>query len=274
MEPKQETMNNDLTLFVSNIPFDLTADNIHERLNNFNIKNIRLIMKDPKISKGFGYITLTNQTDYENLLKSTTVINGRRLKFSPYQSKQKYYKVFILNVPDAMTEQQIYDEFSKFGSVDTVVKFNLSSRLKGIASVTYDNFNDFNKVISMKEIKLDENTTLNVSDRYELRQPVAPQVRNQRQSNISDENMRLHEIETEINMYEKSDETRKQILKLLLLQKLADLTKNGINLTQNYDINSNYQTMLFEYELHKFDLQYNSQPKRNVRVYRPVIKRI
>ena len=39
--------------------------------------------------------------------------------------------------------------------------------------------------------------------------------------------------------------------KLNMLRKLGELTQYGVKLSQNYNMNSDYQAMEYEYELHK-----------------------
>lgn len=55
----------------------------------------------------------------------------------------------------------------------------------------------------------------------------------------------------EYDEYDNASPIRKKLLKLDILRKLAELVKKGVRLTQNYNMDSDYHLMKFEYELHK-----------------------
>lgn len=60
-----------------------------------------------------------------------------------------------------------------------------------------------------------------------------------------------NEEDDEFKEYDQATPTRKKLLKLDMLRKLSELVKSGSKLSQHYDMDSDYRTMKFEYELQK-----------------------
>ena len=55
----------------------------------------------------------------------------------------------------------------------------------------------------------------------------------------------------EVDEYDTASNMRKKLLKLDLLRKMSELAEKGVMLTQNYNMDSDYKVMKYEYELHK-----------------------
>lgn len=146
-----------MQLFVSNIPYTCTVEEFDKQIKNF-VANAttRLIMKpDGQSNKGFGFVT----TDIgESLIDTSTsiVIDGRRLKFTPYVNQQKFYKLHISNIPSGVKEQELFEVFSTYGKLDNV-KIDIDFKTKqsrGTACVVYTNYEDFSKVLQLGEITI------------------------------------------------------------------------------------------------------------------------
>lgn len=158
-------------LFVSNIPYDCTVEILKNAFSvESEITNARLVISPiTKQSRGTGFVTVNNESVYNGLLSETIpiIINGRRLKFSEYVNQKKFYKLHIRNVPKDMTNQKLYAFFQQFGVLDNVkIDVNYkTNESKGTATIVYNNYDDFNKVLNMKTVKLSDTATLEIQKR-------------------------------------------------------------------------------------------------------------
>lgn len=156
-------------LFVSNIPFQCTEKEFAELMTKKEgISNVKLVCRGTGNSKGYGFVSANTEALRDSLINNKDiVINGRTLRFESYVNQHKFYKIHAANIPDNVNEQQVYDVFSKFGKVDSVKKdYSIHDKCyKGTAVVVYDNYEDFNTVLSMHEVKFDDTTNIAVSKR-------------------------------------------------------------------------------------------------------------
>jgi len=67
----------------------------------------------------------------------------------------------------------------------------------------------------------------------------------------NDKENKKNSEDEEYDEYDTASPIRQKLLKLDILRKLAELVKKGVKLTQNYNMDSDYHLMKFEYELHK-----------------------
>ncbi len=169
-------MDSNFKLFVSNVPYNCTEDEFKNYMLTLDgITSVRLVQRQTLVqkqteetNKGFGFITVATQEIHDNFLKNDQIVfNGRKLKFIEYVNQQKFYKLHVTNVPENVSEQNLFDLFSKFGTVDSVKKdFNFTSKeFKGTALVVYTNYEDFNKVLTMQNIQYVDNITFTVTKR-------------------------------------------------------------------------------------------------------------
>lgn len=175
-------------LFVSNVPYNCTEEEFKTfMLTLEGVKDVKLIPRlNVPFNKGFGFVTVSSKEVHDSFMTNDNVIfNGRKLKFTEYVNQQKFYKLHVMNVPEAATEQELFNTFSKFGSVDSVKKdFNYAlKKFKGTAVVVYNNYEDFNTVLTMKDVPLTETVILTVMKRrlpfkrqFRSFAPKAPQV--------------------------------------------------------------------------------------------------
>lgn len=167
-------------LFVSNVPYNCTEEEFKTFMLTLDgVKDVKLVQRpNVPFNKGFGFVTVSSKEFHDSLMANENVIfNGRKLKFTEYVNQQKFYKLHVMNVPEETTEQVLFETFSKFGSVDSVKKdFNFAlKKFKGTAVVVYNNYEDFNTVLTMKDVPLTETVMLSVTKR---RLPFRRQFRN------------------------------------------------------------------------------------------------
>jgi RNA recognition motif-containing protein len=159
-------------LFVNNIPYHCTANELLGCLAQYNVTDVKLIMlpqpEGTRINRGYGFVTLSNDSVYDTLLNATDVaFEGRALKFSKYTEQVKYYRIHVSGVPDAMQEKELLDLFAQFGKVLTVKKDrNYSTgQFKGTALVVFGTFEEFKKALDTKTVNAPNAIALHVSKR-------------------------------------------------------------------------------------------------------------
>lgn len=158
-------------LFVSNIPYDCTEETFEQAFNKEYEITSRRLVRNPRTKqiRGTGFISTNNETAYNGLLNGEIpiVINGRRLKFSEYVNQKKFYKLHVRNIPKDTTNQNLFLFFQQFGALDSVkIDINYKTKeSKGTATVVYNNYDDFNKVLTMKTVKFSDTVNLEVQKR-------------------------------------------------------------------------------------------------------------
>ena len=163
-------MEGEFKLFVSNVPYNCTEEEFKTfMLTLEGVTSARLVQKpNTGINRGYGFVTVSTPEKQAFLLKNDNVIfNGRKLKMTEYVNQQKFYKLHVMNVPETVTDQTLYEMFSKFGTVDNVKRdFNVATRtFKGTALVVFTNYEDFNKVLTQKELEFSDGVKLTVTKR-------------------------------------------------------------------------------------------------------------
>jgi RNA recognition motif-containing protein len=152
-----------MQLFVSNIPYTCTIEAFDKQIKNFVADaTTRLIMKpDGQNNKGFGFVTIPDAQmelgkSLIDAVGTGVVVDGRRLKFTPYVNQQKFYKLHISNIPEGIKEQELFEVFSTYGKLDNVkVDFDYKTKQsRGTACVVYTNYEDFSKVLQLGEITI------------------------------------------------------------------------------------------------------------------------
>ena len=133
------------------------------------VSNIKLV-KYPMAptNKGYGFFTVETQEQRDNYVKNDNIVFcGRKLKFDEYVNQHKFYKLHVSNIPENLTEQELYNAFSKYGAVDNVRRDvdYVTKKPKMTACVVYNNYDDFGKVLNMKQVKYDDTTTFDVTKR-------------------------------------------------------------------------------------------------------------
>lgn len=164
-------MEGEFKLFVSNVPYNCTEEEFQNFIvttSQTGVKEARLVKKlNGEINKGYGFVTLLSRESMEKFKSEEVIFNGRKLKFTDYVNQQKFYKLHVMNVPATLSEQSLYQMFSQYGKVDNVkrdVNF-VTKEYKGTAMVVFTNYEDFNKVLTQKELVFSDDVKLIVTKR-------------------------------------------------------------------------------------------------------------
>ncbi|XP_017765973.1 PREDICTED: RNA-binding protein 34-like [Eufriesea mexicana] len=89
---EEESKKKRYVLFVGNLPFNITNEELkkHFLTKVSQIIDIRIPKKDANTARGFAYIELANNTDYEKALSlNHSFVNGRRINVQYSGSNKK-----------------------------------------------------------------------------------------------------------------------------------------------------------------------------------------
>jgi len=176
-------MSGEFKVFVSNISYNCTEDEFRTFIvsqdTSGTITEVRLGQlsqkrPDGQVSlrnKGYGFVTFNDEAVSNNFINNDQIMfDGRRLKFTVYTNQQKYYKLHVSNIPEALSISELTTLFSKYGTLDSVKKdYDFQTKtFKGTGEVVYTNYDDFGRVLAMKEVPIVEGLTLTVTKRYKL----------------------------------------------------------------------------------------------------------
>jgi len=159
-------------IFVSNIPYDCTKDDIDKLFANIEgyVCFDLTVRPNTNISRGFGCMTVNSKNAYDSILTSLTAsihIKDRILQFAPYNPIKKTYSVHIKFIPQEFSESMLANVLSKYGKV-TKCLFDLDNKTKtpkGTAVADFDDIISFKKIITEKNIKFDYTRTIEVTKR-------------------------------------------------------------------------------------------------------------
>uniref|UniRef100_A0A336LAX3 CSON007542 protein n=1 Tax=Culicoides sonorensis TaxID=179676 RepID=A0A336LAX3_CULSO len=155
-----------VTVFFSNLNYDITEDKIKENFPELTIKSVNLIKNVTGKTRGFGYIELESEVDVQKALGlDRKEIDGRpvyiskilrdkseRQKFK-YATELEPNKLFVRGLPFEMSQDDVRDLFAKYGEIkDVRLVVHKSGKSKGFAYVEYMKESDASTAI----LKLDQ----------------------------------------------------------------------------------------------------------------------
>ncbi|KAL5260457.1 hypothetical protein ACHWQZ_G010555 [Mnemiopsis leidyi] len=152
-----------LTVFVSNLSYDATEDDLNETFKHIgSIVDIRLVKSVNNKSRGFGYIEFHTREEVMSALELDRVpVLGRPCYVSECQEKSlgsktefKYkntienHKLFVNNLPYTTTEAELRDMFGKISDIKSLrMVTTKSGKFKGFAYVEYRDSESAKKAI-------------------------------------------------------------------------------------------------------------------------------
>lgn len=123
----------DVSVFLSNLPFEITKDDIIAALPELKVKDVSLIVAPSGRCKGYGYLELSNHSEVENALKfDRRLIKGRPVFISKvsreknnrpalkYSDDKEPTKIFIKGLPFDTTKDELQLLFCSFGTVKDI----------------------------------------------------------------------------------------------------------------------------------------------------------
>lgn len=123
----------DVSVFVSNLSYDTTKEQVIAALPELNVKDVTLVIGPNGRSKGYGYIELSNPSEVELALKfDRRPIDGRpafiaritrdkttRPAFK-YSESLELNKIFIKGLPFDTTKEELQILFGTFGKIKDI----------------------------------------------------------------------------------------------------------------------------------------------------------
>lgn len=122
-----------VTVFISNLPYDITAEEIIAAYPELKIKNVNLMTSPNGRGRGFGYIELSKADEVELALSfDRRPIKGRPAYLSSVsrdkEKRQKFKyaadiepsKLFVKGLPHDVTKEEVEALFTEFGALKDV----------------------------------------------------------------------------------------------------------------------------------------------------------
>ncbi|XP_067640903.1 squamous cell carcinoma antigen recognized by T-cells 3 isoform X2 [Eurosta solidaginis] len=140
-----------LRIFLSNLDYSLTEEDIRANLPNLGIVDVTLIRSGNGKSRGFGYAELENETEVEKALALDRIaLKGRPLYISSVlrdkEKRQKFKysddlepkKLFVKSLPPDTSKEELEQIFGAFGKLQDVrLVYHKSGKFKGIAYIDF-----------------------------------------------------------------------------------------------------------------------------------------
>ena len=138
------------SLLVKNIDINMTQKEFYKIFLEYgDIVSGKIEYDESGISKGFGYIYYYNEESAEEAKKNLNRKSffGKKLDIVNLipgkKNKNNTITLFVLNLPNEITEDKISDIFGQFGHVS-----NISVNSRGFAYVSYNNFDSASKCLN------------------------------------------------------------------------------------------------------------------------------
>ena len=150
----QKSKNMKQNLLVKNLDINMTQKEFYKLFLEYgDISSGKIEYDENGISKGFGYIYYFNEESAEEAKKN---LNGKTFFGKPMEvvnlipgkkNKSNIITLFVLNLPNDISKEKLSSIFEQFGPVS-----NISVYPKGIAYVSYNNFDSASKCLNQMKI--------------------------------------------------------------------------------------------------------------------------
>lgn len=145
------TQNNAKTfkIFIGCVPGKTTDEEICSLFKEYkSIKELHLERRKNNKCSGYGHMMLSNEEEYEALVKKKHFLGERQLTVMPYLEKRDLIdsqlsfnkrRIVIAGLPNSARDKDLFDHFSKFGAIEKafVVKNTSDPDLKPYAHVIF-----------------------------------------------------------------------------------------------------------------------------------------
>lgn len=133
-QQQRSSEKDDVTVFLSNLSYEITSEDIKNAFPELNIANINLVTSLNGKSRGFGYVELASTKDVELAISfDRRPINGRptyissvlrdkekRGKFKYAADKIELQKLFVKGLPFDATKEELEKLFGEFGGIKDI----------------------------------------------------------------------------------------------------------------------------------------------------------
>ena len=150
----QKSKNMKQNLLVKNLDINMTQKELYKIFLEYgDISSGKIEYDENGISKGFGYIYYFTEESAEEAKKN---LNGKTFFGKPLEvvnlipgkkNKSNNITLFVLNLPNDISKEKLSSIFEQFGPIS-----NISIYPKGIAYVSYNNFDSASKCLNQMKI--------------------------------------------------------------------------------------------------------------------------
>lgn len=154
-------------IFVKNIPFDTTEDQLTEFFSRFgNVTKSELMKKDNGNSLGLGFVEFASAEDKKNVLMASRdelIIDGRTLDVKEAKTDRMDYSktIYVGNLPYNTNEEALKKFFLDFcqnlkGDFKVNIQRTYNGNPKGHAYIEFENMEDIPNALKANGQKLDD----------------------------------------------------------------------------------------------------------------------
>ena len=153
-KPPEENPNENCTIFVNNLPFDITESEILENLQEFgNIKTVRIIKSSDGQCRGYSYVEFYNEKSANIACeKGFTTIKTRKVLLQKFIKDQKFI-LHVSNLPYTIEESELLSLFK--GAIVATIPKDKIGKSRGFGFV------EFATEYEAQEVLENENPCLN-----------------------------------------------------------------------------------------------------------------
>jgi polyadenylate-binding protein len=162
---KSKGINTNVVLYIGELPPDIDQYELHQFITSFGKFNIEsLLVKPTKENKAYAYVKFKSKLDGKAILnnlveKARKAIHLKTLRnyvirAEPFKQKEseedkhEEANLFVKNLPSSTTPKEVYDLFSKYGTIISIkLKQNNSGECLGYGYVNYDNLESAQKAL-------------------------------------------------------------------------------------------------------------------------------
>lgn len=147
-------------LFIKNLDRSIDNKSLHDTFSSFgNIVSCKIATDSNSKSKGYGFVQFDNEESAQNAIYELNgkLINDKQVYVGHYLRKEerdaslnrtKFNNVFIKNLSDSITDEDIVKIFGEFGNITSaVVMRDDNGKSKGFGFVNFDNADDAAKAV-------------------------------------------------------------------------------------------------------------------------------
>ncbi|UYV68900.1 hypothetical protein LAZ67_6001535, partial [Cordylochernes scorpioides] len=148
-------------IFVNNLPIETTDDQLAEFFSTFGeVKKACVVREASGQSRGFGFVTFSTREVAKGLIEreDTLELEGKKLRINvsiPKDVRHISKKVFVKNLPNETTDDQLAEFFGTFGEVQKAyVIRDATGQSRGFGFVTFVNVETAMTVVKRKSLSL------------------------------------------------------------------------------------------------------------------------
>lgn len=142
-KPPEENKNDKFLVFVNNLPFEISEDELREVMGQFgDISSIRIIKDTEGKCKGYAYVEFNEKESIDNAIKlgQITIKNRKVLLLKSNTEKTSKYTLHVSNLPYTIDEDKLIMYFN--GCSKITLPKDKENKPRGFAFIEFDKEED------------------------------------------------------------------------------------------------------------------------------------